>query len=1044
MADETQDERPVQLHVIHDLGGGSAKWLEDFVRADTRRANLVLRSFTHDESSGGGLALFARPGDETPLQAWKFTSPIHGASASHAEYRSALEAIIVEHRVDAVIASSLIGHSLDALDTGLSTAVVMHDYFPYCPSINLHFDGVCRDCDARRIAECHRRNARFNPFPRFLPEDRVRVRERFMELVRRSNVTVAAPSRSVAANLMRLDERFGQVSLTTIPHGYGRPLERLPVAEPADDRLRILVLGQLSEAKGMELLEDALGELRGFAEIYLVGPREVGERFQYMPNVHVVGHYEIEELPVHVANINPHVGLLMSIVAETFNYALSELMMLGVPVAATRVGSFADRIRHLENGYLFEPDASSLLRAMRSIDADRGTLARIRRNIRGWRPRSAEEMVADYHRIVPVAGAQARAGAARGVRTAAEVASGRLEGSAVAEAATIASMWKQVRQLHLQLTVVNDARRRAELQRQRDAREREDLVARLADATAGLAQKEALASELANVTEQLRFRNAQLAEVHSSTSWRISAPVRWLGRATRKLRILARCILAAARDPASWPDLSASLARAWRFGGLHEVKKLLVALQPPEASRDAWMEHRATFRREVKPRIAQAIRDMAVRPLVSVIVPTFNTPEPMLRQMLDSVLAQLYPDWELCVADDGSSEPRVGRVLKHYAAKDARIKLHLGGENRGVSHASNRALEMASGEFVVLLDHDDILEEQALFRVAESIVEDAPDMLYSDEVLVTPDTAEALRYALRPAYSPEYLRAHPYIVHLVGFRTRLLRKIGGFDESLAISQDYDLILRASEKARTIVHIPEVLYQWRLHPSSAGSQKMRDVMETSKASLQRHLERCGEAGTVNDGESFNLFDVRYPLADGLKVAIIIPTKNLRDLLRQCIESIRATVKDVAYDIVVVDHDCDDPETREYLASIAGEVRVLPYSGEFNFSAINNFAVRHVGPGYSHYLFCNNDIEAVAPGWLERMLELGQRPTVGIVGALLFYPDRKMIQHAGVGVGLYGAAEHYGKRVRFPTIRWSMATASCCASRMKSRPSPPRAC
>jgi GT2 family glycosyltransferase len=303
--------------------------------------------------------------------------------------------------------------------------------------------------------------------------------------------------------------------------------------------------------------------------------------------------------------------------------------------------------------------------------------------------------------------------------------------------------------------------------------------------------------------------------------------------------------------------------------------------------------------------------------------------------------------------------------------------------------------------------------------VAESILEDHPDMVYSDEVLVAPAGAAVLRYAYRPAFSKEYLRSHPYIVHLVGFRTQLLRELGGFDESLRISQDYDLILRVAEKARTIVHIPEILYQWRLHASSAGTQRMDEVMRTSKAVLQRHLERSGETGTVHDGVSFNLFEVRYPLDPGLRVAIIVPTKNHGVLLRQCIDSIRATVKGVAYDIVVVDHESDDRETVEYLASVAASgIKVLRYEGIFNFSAINNWAVAQLAAPYSHYLFCNNDIEAKEEGWLERMLELGQQPAIAIVGAKLLYPDGKTIQHGGVCVGAYGAAEHYGKRLRYP--------------------------
>ncbi len=179
----------------------------------------------------------------------------------------------------------------------------------------------------------------------------------------------------------------------------------------------------------------------------------------------------------------------------------------------------------------------------------------------------------------------------------------------------------------------------------------------------------------------------------------------------------------------------------------------------------------------------------------------------MLAQMLASVQGQLYGNWELCIADDCSSEPHVADMLRAAAAADSRIKLHLSPENRGVAHASNRALDLAGGEFVVLLDHDDLLEPQALFRVAQALIAEGPDMIYSDEIMLSADLKKVLQYAFRPAFSPEFLRSHPYIVHMVGFRAGLLREIGGFDETLAISQDYDLILRAAERADVVTHIP---------------------------------------------------------------------------------------------------------------------------------------------------------------------------------------------------------------------------------------------
>ena len=1090
------DGRPVQLHVIHDLGGGSATWLKDYCLADSRRINLVLRSFTHSNAAGCGVALYSHVMDEVPLRVWKFADEIQATVVTHLEYRSALNEIIRECCVDVVLVSSLIGHSLDVLNTGLPTVVVNHDYFPYCPALNIFFGAVCRQCDENRIGECYRDNPKFNPFVTFLPRERVLVRDRFLELAGHPNVTMATPSRSVEDNLVRLDARFGQASFVTIPHGYGQSLKKLDDRKPgAQDRLRILVLGQLSVLKGSELFGESLGGLTEFAEVFLVGCRELGELFKHHPGVHVVSNYEPDHLPGHLASINPHVGLLMSICPETFSYALTELMMLGVPVAATRVGSFPERIRHLETGYLYEPDAASLIGALRAVDADRETLSRIRENLRGWEPRSAEAMVSDYHRIAPIeAGAYARYPAAPAFRGAQSAIRTAPDETWPPQAMTISSMWKEVKRLHLQLSMSTEGGLRADRHRQNTERhyirEQHEFQRLIAESSAVIANREALlaekdgliqaltsqnqtlasqnqalisqdqavnsqnqalnsqnqvltsqiqaltsqdqaltsqvqslTSQVQSLTTLVNARDAQLAEILSSTSWRVSCPVRVLGRTLRGLRFLGHCLMPSLRNPASLPENAVTLFRAWRLGGLPEFKRALPYVYAAAGSQDAWMEYRRTFNREVRPRIIRRIREMATQPRVSIIVPTHDTPEIMLREMIRSVQRQLYPNWELCIADDGSSQPHVKRILEASAAKDRRIKLHLGPENKGVSHASNRALEMATGEFVVLLDHDDILEEQALFRVAESVLDENPDMTYSDEVMVTPDAAAVRHYAYRPAFSPEFLRAHPYFVHLLGFRTQLLRDIGGFDEKLKISQDYDLILRATERAQTVVHIPEILYRWRMRGDSAGQQRMHEVMETSKTVLQRHLERCGENGKVDDGVGFNLFDVRYALGGDLRVAIIIPTKNHGDLVRQCIESIRATVSEVEYDIVVVDHASDDADTLAYLTSISPEVRVLRYTPPaFNFSAINNFAVSRLDGDYSHYLFCNNDIEAIQPGWLARMLELGQHPSVGIVGAKLLYPDRITLQHAGVCVGTYGCAEHYGKFLRLPENRF----------------------
>lgn len=990
MAQENPRARPVQLHVAHDLGGGSAKWLADYCRADTSRTNLVLRSFAHDHAMASGVALYADADAEAPLKAWKFSEKIAACVPSHPEHRAALREIIESHGVQAVIVSSTIGHSLDVLDTGLPTVVVCHDYFPWCPAINLYFDGVCTRCDGHRVGECLEDNPDYNPFAGFGAAERVAVRERFVEALQGAHVKVVAPSASVGRNLKRLEPRFANVEFHAIGHGYGEPLPHVELgAFHPGERLRVMVLGQVSHAKGLELLRAALPRITHFADVYLVGCREAGEYFKFDDHVHVVSHYELRELPLHVAQIRPHVGLLASIVSETFGYALSELMMLGIPAAATNLGAFAERIRHGENGYLYAPEATALVARLRAINADRQSLERVRAGLRTFRHRSAAEMVADYHRLVPLEPPPAAAAPAAG---AAELA-------AAQEAATIAGMWKQVRALHLQMMIVNDARHRTEMSRIAERRELDDRLQRfggeIAKLEALVVQKDL---QLQDVANQLQAEGAKLAEIYASTSWRVSRPVRWLGYSFPRLRTALRRL--------GWGR--------WR----RERGAGPAGPQSDESATTAWRKYRAAFAAEVRPRLAARVQALARRPRISIVVPVFDPPEAMLRAMLESVRAQIYPEWELCVADDASTAPHVRAVLEEFAGKDPRIKPSFAQANAGVSSASNRALGLATGEWVALLDHDDVLEDHALFRVAEAIVADDPDVVYSDEVLVTPDGEGVVRIAHRPAFSPEHLRSHPYIVHLVAFRASLLREIGGWDESLAISQDYDLVLRATERARRIVHIPEILYRWRIHRGSAGTARMGSVVETSKGILRRHLERSGLEGSVEDGASFNFYSVRYPLQPGLKVAIVIPTRNHGELLRQCIDSIHATVLEVPYEIVVVDHESDDPATLAYLASISGEIRVLRFEGPFNFARINNWAIEQLGDSHTHYLLCNNDIEAYERGWLERMLELGQHSDAGIVGAMLFYPDRKTIQHAGVCVGLFRGAEHYGKFLRFP--------------------------
>lgn len=507
----------------------------------------------------------------------------------------------------------------------------------------------------------------------------------------------------------------------------------------------------------------------------------------------------------------------------------------------------------------------------------------------------------------------------------------------------------------------------------------------------------------------------RIEEMQNSLSWRITAPLRWGSRHMRGSMLFARFVRHLLKHPLHLPEYSRQMRNTWRHEGLKGIKHTIRHLAFEVSPNVAWREYKRRRGSAIRKYVSAAILRMEQRPLVSILMPTFNSDPTLLETAIQSVKDQFYPEWELCIADDGSSNPATRQTIERLARNDARIRPVFLTDNRGVSAATNAALASALGKYAVLMDHDDLLEPQALFRVAEAFGEEEDvDMIYSDEALVAADGQTVIDFTLRPAFSPELLRAHPYIVHLVGFRTSFLKELGGLDETLTISQDYDLVLRATEKARSISHIPEIIYLWRQHSASTGQSRKNEVMATSRRVLTNHLARCGENGRIENQATFNFFDVRYPLETGLKVAILIPTKNHGALVKQCVKSIEQTVTKTNYEIVIIDHASDDAISLDCFAELGQHHQVLRYEGPFNFSAINNWAVGQLTKdGFSHYLFCNNDIEAIEAGWLERMLELAQKPDIGIVGAKLFYPDGHTYQHAGVCVGLYGAAEHYAK-------------------------------
>jgi GT2 family glycosyltransferase len=400
-------------------------------------------------------------------------------------------------------------------------------------------------------------------------------------------------------------------------------------------------------------------------------------------------------------------------------------------------------------------------------------------------------------------------------------------------------------------------------------------------------------------------------------------------------------------------------------------------------------------------------------PLISVLVPTYNTPEVWLRRCLDSVLAQAWPRWELCLADDASPDPQVMAVLEEYARMDTRIRVTRRDSNGHISAASNTALGMARGDFVALLDHDDELRPHALLEMAEAIIRH-PDvqLAYSDEDKLNVDGDRFDPY-FKPDWNADLLRSQNYVCHLSVIRTKLVREVGGFRAGFEGSQDHDLILRCTERLAPaqIHHVPKILYHWRaIEGSTALERDSKDYASAAGArAVAEHLQSTGSGAEVEE-LAHGHFRVRWPLPDPApKVSLVIPTRDRFELLHTCVESLLASTDYPNFELVVVDNQSSEPQALAYLETLGARegVRVLRYDAPFNYSAINNWAVGQCDGELIGLV--NNDIEVISPGWLSEMASHALRADVGAVGAMLYYPN-DTIQHAGVVAGVYGVAGH----------------------------------
>lgn len=525
-----------------------------------------------------------------------------------------------------------------------------------------------------------------------------------------------------------------------------------------------------------------------------------------------------------------------------------------------------------------------------------------------------------------------------------------------------------------------------------------DRGSQLIEVYARLSVSEGKLARYANHEEELR-------QIKFSTSWRLTRPLRQLGTFVGALK------------------RGLGLVGAWRvtqeFGRLDRLGPGAGSQGGGDVARSQyheWIRQYDTLTDEERQALRNAVADLQDPPLISVVMPTFNADPKWLREAIESVRAQLYPHWELCIADDASTDEAVIAVLREYQASDPRIKVVFRTENGHISKATNSALELASGAWVALLDHDDLLTEHALAWMALTLrANPHAKLLYSDEDKIS-ESGERLDPYFKCNWNRALFYSHNMITHLGVYSREILQAIGGFRHDFVGAQDYDLALRFVEQIsdEQIVHIPRVLYHWRVHAGSTANADIKVkpyAMFAGERALNEHFRRTGRnARSEFVGHGYR---AHYALPDPAPlVSIVIPTRNKHALVQVCVDSIWEKTRYKNFEIVLVDNGSDEPASLACFDALEsqGKIRVVRYDKPFNYSAINNFGVAHAKGEVLCLL--NNDIEVIAPDWLGEMVSHALQPATGAVGAKLLFPDDK-VQHAGVICGIGGWAGHAHK-------------------------------
>ncbi|MBR1701042.1 MAG: glycosyltransferase family 2 protein [Lachnospiraceae bacterium] len=498
-----------------------------------------------------------------------------------------------------------------------------------------------------------------------------------------------------------------------------------------------------------------------------------------------------------------------------------------------------------------------------------------------------------------------------------------------------------------------------------------------------------LSARLANATREAEDLQRKLDNIKGSAAWKISAPLRSVYHWTKRTKE--------------------------RVGNYGSVKGFARKLDSKRIEKLACLQHGTRSFPDEAERKRQQETKFSRNIKISILTPLYNTPEKFLREMIESVQAQTYGNWELCLADGSDAEHKnVGEICMEYAAKDSRVRYSKLEKNGGISANTNECLKLATGEYIGLFDHDDLLHPSVLYEYMKRICDEDADYLYCDECTFQGSKGIDAMITLhfKPDFAIDNLRANNYICHFSVFDRRLLEGMELFRSQFDGSQDHDMILRLTAKAKHVVHVPKLMYYWRSHKGSTAADinSKSYAIEAARGAVADHLTNCGFRNfEITSTKAFEtIFRIQYEVIGNPKISILIPNKDHVEDLQRCVGSILQKSTYDNYEIIILENNSVTREIEDYYAKLleskeakVGKIRIVRYEGDFNYSAINNLGAKQASGEY--LVLLNNDTEVITINWMEELLMYAQREDVGAVGAKLYYADHT-IQHAGVVIGL----------------------------------------